>query len=141
MMSREIDIVKAENKTLRDEMTQNKYQHKEELLNDKAKIENLNQKIIKVENKMTDSLGSMEEILKRDIMADIKELNEKLEQLEERCSSDSKTKDVSLKSLVNTLDERGDVLDKMKKEFTKQLNKQNDDKKVEELRVELTKGK
>lgn len=140
-MSREIDIVKAENKTLRDEMTQNKYQHKEELLNDKAKIENLNQKIIKVENKMTDSLGSMEEILKRDIMADIKELNEKLEQLEERCSSDSKTKDVSLKSLVNTLDERGDVLDKMKKEFTKQLNKQNDDKKVEELRVELTKGK
>lgn len=139
-MTKELETLKAENKTLRNEILQKYGENEEELLSDKAKIENLIQKLNKVEDKVTDSLGSMEETLKRDIKTYIKELTDKLDKLEEKFNSDSKTKDVSLKALVNTLEEQSDILDKMKKDITKKLTKQNEDEQIEELRIELTKG-
>lgn len=119
-------MVKAENSTLRDEFIKNF-----------NKIE----KVDKLKHQVDDAIGSLEESLKRDIKPELEELTSHLNKLEAKFNSDSKSKDTSLRSLVSNFEEQIEDFDKFQKKTTKKLNKLTTEEKLDELRVEISKGK
>ena len=97
-------MAKAENCTLRDEFIKNF-----------NKIE----KVGKIKNQVDDAIGSLEESLKRDIKPEIEELTKTLSELEKKFNSDSKSKDMSLRSLVSNFEEHTEDYEKFRKETIK----------------------
>ncbi|CAI2382127.1 unnamed protein product [Moneuplotes crassus] len=124
LVLREIELVKAENNTLRDEVI--KSSHKVD-------------QVEKIKHQVDDSLGSLEETLKRDLRPMIDEITTQLNQLENQFKNDSRQKDTSIRTLVTSLDEHVDTFNKYKKDTQKKLTRYINSEGLDDLRVELSK--
>ena len=137
--AKDIETLRAENHTLREEVSESQGKQEDEQLTDKAKLENLTQKISKLEYDLSDKVGSLEEQLSRDIKVDIEDLTKNLKQVEEKFTADFKNHDVSYRSLVDKVEDQNESIDKLKKDINKKLDKRGAEW-VDTTKAEILKG-
>lgn len=101
-------MVKAENNTLRDEII--KQSHKVDQV-DKVKIQ------------VEDTIGSLEETLKRDLRPEIEDISKIVNEMQEKFTQDSRQKENNIKTLMTALDEEQELFNKFKKDTQKKFTK------------------
>jgi len=97
--------------------------------------------VINIKHQVDDALGAMEEHLKRDLDPEIHNIGKHLQEVEKNFIASDKQKDISIRSIMETLEDQSESIEKIGKDMNRQFSRHPNDEKLEDLRSQLSNSK
>jgi hypothetical protein len=149
ILTKEMEHLNAENKTLQNDFCKDRKLTEEAIIEEHSKIENITKKFVKLENRVLDTIGTIEEKINRDVKIgillllpiDLKSLTETFSQLEENYKADSKANEIAHRSILASIEEQNEVISKLKRDLSKRIDMNSQLSEIDNLKTIIIKGK